>query len=108
MAEPESLNTMFQNSFVKLGDGSYALQTSGGAVAPNSVDTAAIQNGAVTSEKIADGTIAVIDLSATVEARLLDVQAPAQVNSTATDVAGIVADFNALLAKLRTAGVIDT
>jgi len=33
-------------------------------------------------------------------------RAPAQANSTATDVAGIVADFNALLAKLRTAGVI--
>lgn len=33
-------------------------------------------------------------------------RAPAQANSTATDIAGIVADFNALLAKLRTAGVI--
>jgi len=30
----------------------------------------------------------------------------AQANSTATDVAGLVTDFNALLAKLRTAGVI--
>jgi hypothetical protein len=35
-------------------------------------------------------------------------QAVAQANSTATDVAGIVADFNALLAKLRTAGVMAT
>lgn len=33
-------------------------------------------------------------------------RAAAQANSTATDVAGIVADFNALLAKLRTAGII--
>lgn len=33
-------------------------------------------------------------------------RAAAQANSTATDVAGLVADFNALLAKLRTAGVI--
>lgn len=33
-------------------------------------------------------------------------QAPAQPNSTATDVAGLVADFNALLAKLRTAGIL--
>jgi len=33
-------------------------------------------------------------------------RAPAQANSTATEVAGLVADFNALLAKLRTAGVI--
>lgn len=32
--------------------------------------------------------------------------APAQADSTATDVDGIVTDFNALLAKLRTAGVI--
>lgn len=32
--------------------------------------------------------------------------AAAQANSTATDVAGIVADFNALLTKLRAAGII--
>lgn len=32
-------------------------------------------------------------------------QAATQANSTASDVAGIVADFNALLAKLRTAGI---
>ena len=32
----------------------------------------------------------------------------AQANSTAVDVAGIVADFNALLAKLRAAGVLAT
>lgn len=33
-------------------------------------------------------------------------QAAAQADSTAIDVPGLVADFNALLAKLRTAGVI--
>jgi len=33
-------------------------------------------------------------------------QAPAQADSTATDVAGLVTDLNAILAKLRTAGVI--
>lgn len=33
-------------------------------------------------------------------------KAAAQADSTATDVAGLKADFNALLAKLRTAGVI--
>ncbi|MEB4780816.1 head fiber protein [Paenibacillus jamilae] len=33
-------------------------------------------------------------------------QAAAQANSTATDVAGLVADFNSLLGKLRTAGII--
>lgn len=32
--------------------------------------------------------------------------AAAQANSTATDVPGLVADFNALLAKLRTAGIL--
>ena len=30
----------------------------------------------------------------------------AQTNSVATDVAGLVTDFNALLAKLRTAGIL--
>jgi hypothetical protein len=34
--------------------------------------------------------------------------AVAQANSTATDAAGIVTDFNALLAKLRTAGILKT
>ncbi|MEK5378085.1 head fiber protein [Paenibacillus sp. FSL P2-0173] len=33
-------------------------------------------------------------------------QAAAQANSAATDVAGLVADFNSLLGKLRTAGII--
>lgn len=32
-------------------------------------------------------------------------QAASQANSTATDVAGLLADFNALLAKLKTAGI---
>jgi len=35
-------------------------------------------------------------------------KAAAQANSTATDIAGIVADFNSLLAKLRTAGLLAT
>ncbi|MFD1179214.1 head fiber protein [Paenibacillus puldeungensis] len=33
-------------------------------------------------------------------------QAAAQPDSTATDIAGLKADFNALLAKLRAAGII--
>lgn len=33
-------------------------------------------------------------------------QAAAQADSVATDAAGIVTDFNALLAKLRTAGIL--
>lgn len=32
----------------------------------------------------------------------------AQADSTATDVAGLLDDFNALLAKLRSAGIINT
>lgn len=43
---------------------------------------------------------------ATVSANGVVKQAAAQANSTATDVAGIVTDFNALLAKLRTAGLL--
>ena len=35
-------------------------------------------------------------------------QAAAQADSTATDTAGIVSDFNALLAKLRAVGLLDT
>ena len=31
-----------------------------------------------------------------------------QADSTATDLAGLVADFNALLAKLKTAGLMET
>lgn len=34
--------------------------------------------------------------------------AAAQADSTATDVAGLKTDFNALLAKLRTAGILKT
>lgn len=40
------------------------------------------------------------------DARLLTGTATAQADSTATDVPGLLADFNALLAKLRTRGVI--
>lgn len=35
MAEPESTNTMFQNSFVKVADGEYALQVSGAPASGN-------------------------------------------------------------------------
>lgn len=50
------------------------------------------------------------ELHITSEARLLlnEVQVEAcafQADSTATDVAGLVADFNALLTKLKTAGL---
>lgn len=35
-------------------------------------------------------------------------QSAAQADSTATDAAGVVTDFNALLAKLRAAGILDS
>jgi hypothetical protein len=126
MSEPESLNTMFQNSFVKVADGKYALTTLGGPVVDNSVGTAAIVDGAVTSAKIADGTIVDADIAAAaniagsklanagvvlsklgadVTPKLITKQA-AQSNSTAVDVPGVVTDINAILAKLRLAGVI--
>jgi hypothetical protein len=44
--------------------------------------------------------------SATTGNRGTVLRAASQANSTATDVAGLVTDFNALLAKLRTAGII--
>lgn len=37
--------------------------------------------------------------------KLTATKATVQANSTATDVAGLVSDFNALLAKLKTAGI---
>jgi hypothetical protein len=40
------------------------------------------------------------------DVRLLAGTAVAQANSTATDVAGLVTDFNALLTKLRTRGIL--
>jgi glycine cleavage system regulatory protein len=44
-----------------------------------------------------------VDLSA--YAKKTDIKMATQANSTATDVAGLVADFNALLAKLKAVGL---
>lgn len=54
----------------------------------------------------ANASIAVTLATPTSTVRGGVLQASAQADSTATDVAGLVTDFNALLAKLRTAGVI--
>ena len=51
-------------------------------------------------------TIPSAAVNATTSVKGLVNQAAAQANSTATDVPGLVADFNALLAKLRTAGIL--
>lgn len=42
---------------------------------------------------------------AQLNAKLTATKAATQANSTATDVAGLVTDFNALLAKLKAAGI---
>ena len=52
---------------------------------------------------VKDGVVALPDASATVAGGVL--QATNQADSVATDVEGLVADFNALLAKLKTAGI---
>lgn len=48
----------------------------------------------------------ITNLQNTLNSKLTANKAVAQADSVATDVAGLVADFNALLAKLRTAGII--
>lgn len=50
----------------------------------------------------------ITNLTTDLAAKLTASQAAAQANSTATDVAGLAADFNALLAKLRTAKIMAT
>src|SRR5690606_27883414 len=47
----------------------------------------------------------VSNLQSALDAKLTATQAEAQADSTAEDVATLVADFNALLAKLRAAGI---
>lgn len=47
----------------------------------------------------------VTSLQTSLDAKLTASKVTPQANSTATDVAGLVTDFNALLAKLKTAGV---
>lgn len=51
---------------------------------------------------VGDGTL----VAATTSTAGIVKQAAAQADSTATTVAGLVTDFNALLAKLRTAGLL--
>ena len=53
---------------------------------------------------MASGTVLAPDATTTTKGIVK--QAVAQADSTATDIAGLKADFNALLAKLRTAGIL--
>lgn len=49
----------------------------------------------------------VTNLQTTLDGKLTASKAAAQANSTASDVEGLVADFNALLAKLKAAGLMN-
>lgn len=97
--------------------------THDGVDSPALAGSASIPNDAVTTAKIADDavTTAKINAKAVTSAELADAVntslgkadtalqpdcVAAQADSTAADTAGIVADFNALLAKLRTANVL--
>lgn len=60
---------------------------------------------ALNATQLTTGTVPVARLSnATTSARGVVLQAATQAASTATDVAGVVTDLNALIAKLKTAG----
>lgn len=62
---------------------------------------------ALNATQLTTGTVPVARLSnATTSARGVVLQAAAQANSVAADVATLVTDFNALLAKLRTSGAL--
>ena len=55
--------------------------------------------------KVASGTVLAPDATTTTKGIVL--QSEAQADSVATTASGVVTDFNALLAKLRTAGILD-
>lgn len=90
---------------LKLGDILQDLEASSGA--PEQVDWANVENKPSTfppsahTHPISDVT----NLQTALDAKLTASKATTQANSTATDVAGLVTDFNALLAKLKAAGL---
>ncbi|MDM5188608.1 head fiber protein [Bacillus sp. DX4.1] len=90
---------------VKLGEIIKALQESSGGtitVAWSDIDG----KPSTFSPSTHTHTIAnVTNLQTSLDAKLTAIKAAPQANSTATDIAGLVTDFNALLAKLKTAGV---
>lgn len=71
--------------------------------------SAGIADGSISTSKLADGVITLAklgtDTTKSLHGKLTAKKAAAQADSTATDVAGIVTDFNELLAKLRAAGI---
>ena len=78
-----------------------ALEAGEGTVADGSISTAKLADGAVTTAKLDTAT------QNTISGKLTATKAATQANSTATDVAGLVTDFNALLAKLKAAGLMN-
>ena len=68
--------------------------------------TTLVVDGTTGSLKVASGTTIVPDATTTTKGAVLE--AEAQADSVATTIAGLVVDFNALLAKLRTSGAIDS
>lgn len=90
----------------------------GGSSGPTTITSAAITDATTVGKnliKAADAAAArsAIGAGAPVSSATKTVngtvkQAAVQADSTATDVAGLVADYNALLAKLRTAGILST
>lgn len=67
--------------------------------------TTIVQDATTKAIKVASGTT-LEPADATTTTKGIVKQAVAQVDSTATDVDGLKTDFNALLAKLRTAGIL--
>ena len=88
-----------------------SLEAGEGSVADGSVTTAKLADNAVTAVKIANGVVSTAKLDTTtqntISGKLTATKAATQANSTATDVAGLVTDFNALLAKLKAAGLMN-
>lgn len=70
-------------------------------------DAAAITSGTLATARIPNlAQSKITNLTTDLAAKLTAQKAAAQADSTATDVAGLVADFNALLANLRNAGIL--
>lgn len=70
-----------------------------------------IPDGAVTTAKVADGAITTAklgtDVTNLINGKLTATKVETQANSTAEDISDLVADFNALLAKLKAAEIME-
>jgi len=92
-ADAVSRNTIFpKNTIITFFNDTSKIKISDGRTAFNSL----ISIG---------GDLIPASVQTALNAKLTATKAATQANSTAVDVAGIVTDFNALLAKLKTAGI---